>query len=585
MPCYAVGMSRPTYTKNEVTSWPVPNYWDFAALLFVIAIIALLGWGASAMLGNFDVGQSIPISLSPSHLPYYALRSVLRMFIALLLSLLVTFIFGTWAAKSRQAERLIIPMIDILQSVPVLGFLTITVPGFILLFHGSMMGPECAAIFAIFTAQVWNMILSFYQSVKTVPHQLNEAARVFHLSSWQKFWRIDTPFAMPSLIWNMMMSMSSSWVFLVASEAISVAGHHINLPGVGSYIALALEQKDMAAIGYAIITMFVVILLYDQILFRPLVAWAEKFKAQMDADEDEPESWVLDLFQRTAFFRFVGYLLGWGADHIVNFKLFRYTSGRRYYQPNIILRKTMRLVWNIILFLVLVAAAWVLVRFIVLNLPLNEILHAFYLGSVTAVRVVVLIIVSSLIWVPIGVWIGLRPRVAQVIQPVAQFLAAFPVNLLFPVVFMLIVNYHLNVNIWVSPLMVLGTQWYILFNVVAGASAMPKNLRQAVGTLNVKGWLWWRKVMLPAIFPYYITGAITAAGGAWNISIIAEAVSWGNQQLHAVGLGAFITEVATNGSFAELALGISVMSLYVLAFNHVLWKPLYNLAEERYRII
>lgn len=579
-------MPRQTYAKNEVTSWPVPNYWDAVAFCFVVALLVLLGWGAREMLVQFDVGQQTPISLSPAYLPYYALRSVLRMFIALGFSLIFTFIFGTWAAKSRSAEKLIIPLIDILQSVPVLGFLTITVPAFILLFPGSMLGPEAAAIFAIFTAQVWNMALSLYQSVKTVPTELSEAAAMFRLSPWQKFWRIDTPFAMPGLIWNMMMSMSCSWVFLVASEAIAVAGHHISLPGVGSYIALAILQKNKLAILYSIITMLLVILIYDQILFRPLVAWSQKFKPNNEEeDEDEAESWVLNLFQRTAFFNFIGDCIGWCVDRFVNLSILRHTPTRRYYEPSDVWRRIFLMAWNSCLLVSLVASLVILFLFITRSIPFGEIIHTFYLGAITAIRVIVLIIVSSIIWVPIGVWVGSKAKIAQIVQPIAQFLAAFPANLLFPIVFMLIVKYHLSVNIWVSPLMVLGTQWYILFNVIAGASSLPKNLRQAVGTLNVKGWLWWRKFMLPAIFPYYITGAITAAGGAWNISIIAEAVQWGNQQLNATGLGAYITEVATKGSFEQLVLGISVMSLYVLAFNHFLWKPLYNLAEERFQIL
>lgn len=578
-------MPRQMYSKNEVTSWPIPNYWDAAAFFFVVAVLVLLGWGAKEMLIQFNIGQPTPISLDPGYLPYYALRSVLRMLIALSFSLIFTFIFGTWAAKSRSAEKLIIPLIDILQSVPVLGFLTITVPLFILLFRGSMLGPEAAAIFAIFTAQVWNMALSLYQSVKTVPSELTEAAAMFRLSPWQKFWRIDTPFAMPGLIWNMMMSMSSSWVFLVASEAMSVAGHHISLPGVGSYIALAIEQKDKMAILYSIIAMLLVILIYDQILFRPLVAWSQKFRPSIDEEDDEPESWVLNLFQRTAFFNFIGSCFGWCADRFVNISILRHTHARRYYEPNEKWRRFFSIVWNGCLILFLMAALVILFRFITHSLPFSEILHTFYLGAVTALRVLVIITVSSIIWVPIGVWVGSKAKVAQVVQPIAQFLAAFPANLLFPIVFMLIVKYHLSVNIWVSPLMVLGTQWYILFNVIAGASSLPKNLRQAVNTLNVSGWLWWRKFMLPAIFPYYITGAITAAGGAWNISIIAEAVQWGNQELNATGLGSYITQVATKGSFEQLVLGISVMSLYVLAFNHFLWKPLYNLAQERFQIL
>lgn len=576
--------SRNMYAKNEATTWPVPNYWDVVALLFVLGILFLLSWGAKSMVGHYQLGQPIPISLDPSKLPYYALRSVFRMLIALFCSTVFTFVFGTWAAKSRQAERIIIPMIDILQSVPVLGFLTITVVGFVVLFRGSMLGPECAAIFAIFTAQVWNMTLSFYQSVRTVPDDLKEASRMFHLSAWQRFWRIDVPFAMPGLLWNAMMSMSGSWVFLVASEAITVANQNITLPGIGSYIALAIKQANLHAIVYVIIAMFLVIALYDQIIFRPLVAWAEKFKAEETASEVVPESWLLDLFQRTRVFRYVGGLLSLLGDLFVNVRLRPRKKERRYVAPKPLMQKTAVIAWNVFLVLLVIVTCLLLLRYILTVVSAHEVGRVFYFGLITAIRVMVLIVVSSIIWVPVGVWVGLSPRASQIVQPVAQFFAAFPANLLFPVVAVVIVRYHLNVNVWVSPLMILGTQWYILFNVIAGTMALPKNLRLAVGTLNVRGWLWWKRLILPGIFPYFITGAITAAGGAWNISIIAEVVSWGHIKLHATGLGAYIAEVSGKGDFHRLALGIAVMSIYVLAINRFVWRPLYNVAEERFQI-
>ena len=576
--------SRNTFTKHEVTTWPVPNYWDVIALLLVVAVLFLLGWGAKSMLGQYHPGQTIQISLNPIYLPYYALRSVMRMLIALLCSLIFTFVFGAWAAKSEQAERIIIPMIDVLQSVPVLGFLTVAVVAFVVLFRGSLLGPECACIFTIFTAQVWNMTLSFYQSLRTLPKELREAAAMFHLSGWQKFWRIEVPYAMPGLLWNMMLSMSGSWVFLVASEAISVANKTINLPGIGSYISMAILHQDKIALVYVIIAMFIVIALYDQLLFRPLVAWAEKFKAEESSSEEQPESWLLNLFQRTRFFRFIGHILSILGDGVVNFRLFRVRKQRKYVEPNWVLRRVTLWLWNGALVAIVAAVTWYVLRYIYHSVPYFETLHVFYLGFVTAIRVTALIIVSSIIWVPIGVWIGLNPRASQVVQPVAQFLAAFPANLLFPVVAILILRYHLNVNIWTSPLMILGTQWYILFNVIAGAASLPKNLHHAVGTLNVRGWLWWKRFVLPGIFPFYITGAITAAGGAWNISIIAEFVTWGRHHLIATGLGAYITEMSNAGNFQKLTLGIVVMSIYVLVINRILWRPLYNLAEERFQI-
>jgi len=578
-------MRRQTYDKNEVTTWPVPNYWDVVALVLILAILFLLGWGAKAMVGHYHVGQQISISLDPWMLPYYALRTVLRMLLALSCSLVFTFVFGTWAAKSAAAERIIIPLIDVLQSVPVLGFLTITVVAFIVLFRGSMLGPEAAAIFAIFTAQVWNMTLSFYQSLRTVPNEMREAALMFQLSGWQQFWKIEVPFAMPGLIWNMMMSMSGSWVFLVAAEAmINFDGTTITLPGIGSYIEKAISQSNMDAIGYVIVAMFVVIALYDQLLFRPLVAWAQKFKAEDATDEDEPESWLLDLFQRTRFFQHIRDWIGYFSNRIVNGSWFRKRHQKVRETTQTRWQQFFTMLWYVILIAVVASAAVYLFHYIFATVSLSVVGQVALMGLATGLRVLVAIIISSLIWVPLGVWIGMNPKASQIVQPIAQFLAAFPANLFFPIMVLAILHFHLNVNIWVTPLMVIGTQWYILFNVVAGTMAVPKNLKQAMGTLNIRGWLWWRRFMLPAIFPFYITGAITAAGGAWNISIIAEALNWGKTHLYAYGLGAFITKVYNENSFALLALGIAIMSVYVVLINRLIWRPLYNMAVERFQI-
>lgn len=576
---------RQTYTKNEVTSWPIPNYWDLVALVLVLAILCLLGWGAKGMMGVYHLGQKLPISLSPTMLPYYALRTVCRMFIAMFCSLVFTFVFGTWAAKSRHAERLIIPLIDIAQSVPVLGFLTVAVANLTAIFQGSLLGPELASIFAIFTAQVWNMTLSFYQSLKTVPTEMREAAAILQLSAWQKFWRLEVPFAMPGLLWNAMMSMSGSWVYLIASGAITVANQTITLPGLGSYMWLAMMHADMRAEVYVIITMFIVIALYDQLLFRPLVAWSEKFRAgDLDDDTPEPSSWLLHIFQRTAFFQRIGAGLSRFGDWFVNFPLFLKHAQRRVVAVDPKIRQTMLQLGYGFLAALLIFAVLIMGRFIYADVPYSETWHILYLGAVTALRVMAVIVLSAVVWVPIGVWVGLNPKVSRVVQPIAQFLAAFPPNLLFPIFIIAIIRFHLNVDIWSSPLMILGTQWYILFNVVAGTTALPKNLRQAVDTLNVRGWLWWKRLILPGIFPYVVTGAITAAGGAWNMSIITEVLTWGHIHLAATGLGAYIAHMTTVGDFPREALGIVVMSLYVLAFNYLIWRPLYNLAEQRFQI-
>lgn len=572
-----------TFNKNEASKRSYANYWDLIALILVSSVIAALGWGATHMSVPYHLGESIPVDLDPSALPYYALRTTLRLFIGLGFSLLFTFIFATWAAKSKHAERIIIPIIDVLQSVPILGFLSITIVAFITLFPNSLLGPECAAIFAIFTSQVWNMALSFYQSLRTVPEELNESVKIFHLSGWQRFWKLDVPFAMPGLLWNIMMSMSASWFFVVASEAITVANQQITLPGIGSYIFTAIQQANFTAVLYAILAMFIVIMLYDQLLFRPLAAWSDKFKFEHTASEEVAESWLINLFQRTKLLRRLTRFINFLWDHFVNCRLFlRKKHDYEIHHP--LARKSFMVIAYVIFLSALALALYVLMDFIFSTVSLNEALHVFTLGLITGFKVMVLISLCSLFWIPVGVWIGLRPRVAQFAQPIIQFLAAFPANLLFPIVVILIVKFHLNVNIWTAPLMVLGTQWYIAFNVIAGTIALPKDLRQAATSFQVKGWLWWKRLILPGIFPYFVTGAITAAGGAWNASIVAEIVSWGSITLQAVGLGAFIEHYASIGDFPRESLGIIVMCVFVLVINHILWRPLYKLAEERYAL-
>lgn len=561
------------------------NVWDVLALLLVLSVITFFAWNARQMATPYELGQVTPISLKTTDLPFYASRTVMRMLIALFFSLLFTFIFGTWAAKSKRAERIIIPMIDVLQSVPILGFLSVTVAGFIGLFPGSMLGPECAAIFAIFTSQAWNMALGFYQTVSAVPSEVEEAGKMFHLSAWQRFWRIEVPFSMPGLLWNAMVSMSAGWFFVVAAEAITVSNQEILLPGIGSFIAVAIQAANMRAIGYAVMTMFIVIILYDQLFFRPLVAWSDKFRSGGVADEKIPESWVINLFRRTKLFRNIGRQLEKMFNMFVNASIFQVKATlptRK--QIKFASERIIEKVWDVGLVLICVVAISFMLRFIIQHLNLSEVGYVFYLGVITALRVFILIVISSIIWVPIGIKIGLSPRATQIAQPIAQILAAFPANLFYPFIVMVIVLYHLNPNIWLTPLMILGAQWYILFNAIAGASVLPKDLLQVADNLGLKGWLRWKRLLLPGIFPYYVTGAITASGGAWNASIVAEVASWGDHKLVATGLGAYISEYTTIGSFSHTALGIGMMCIFVLAFNRIIWRPLYVYAENSFVI-
>lgn len=557
-----------------------PNRWDWALLPLVLALLVLLAFAAMQMSRPFALGETLQISLDPSYLPYYLLRTILRMFTALAFSLLFSLIFAAIAVKYAAAEKVMIPALDILQSVPILGFQAIAIAPFIALFPGNLLGVECAAIFAIFTSQAWNMAFSLYQSMRNVPSELNEAARIFRLSGWQRFWRLELPFAMPGLLWNMMMSMSGGWFFLVAAEAISVAGQDIKLPGIGSYIAVAIEAENGGAIAWAITAMLTGILLYDQLFFRPLLAWADKFRFEESQGDTAQQSWLLDWMRSSSWFRawseglwaWLGRALAWFGSS--------YDGTSNKAKPRFVHPLWARF-WDVLLTLASLWALYQLIRFVHTDVGWGEVAHVAGLGLITLLRVMLLIALASLVWVPIAVWVGLRPQYSQRVQALAQFLAAFPVNLMFPLVVFVMVAFKLTPNIWLSPLMVFGTQWYILFNVVAGAAAIPNELRLAADNLGLKGWLKWKRVYLPAVFPSYITGAITASGGSWNASIVAEYVTWGKTTLIADGLGSYIKQMTEAGDFHRIALGIAVMCVFVTLLNRFFWRRLYALAEER----
>ncbi|HEY4249770.1 MAG TPA: ABC transporter permease subunit [Roseomonas sp.] len=556
---------------------------DVIAFLLLAAAAVLVVHGAGEMNHPLAELAAAPVTLDPANLPEYALRTTLRMFAALAASLVFTFTIALLAARSRRAEMVIIPALDILQSVPVLGFLTFTVTFFMGLFPGRQLGAECAAIFAIFTSQAWNMAFSFYQSLRTLPKDLTEVSRQFGFSAWLRFIRLELPFATPGLVWNIMMSMSGGWFFVVASEAITVGDRTVTLPGIGSWLALAIERRDVAAVAWAVGAMAVVIALYDQLVFRPVVAWADKFRFEQTASQQRPRSWLYDIIRRTRLMRLLLKPLDWPVRRLGHIHWPRLPALPA---PRIgaAASRALDRLWLALVVLAVLWAVWLLAHFIAASLTPREVLVAFGLGFATLARVIVLIALASLVWVPIGVWIGLHPAWAQRVQPVAQFLAAFPANVLFPFAVTAILGWHLNPDVWLSPLMVLGTQWYILFNVIAGASALPNDMREAARIYGMRGWQWWRQLGLPGVFPYYVTGALTASGGSWNASIVAEAVSWGDRHVEAAGLGAFIARATEAADYPRVALGIAVMSIFVIAFNRILWRPLYAYAERRLRL-
>ncbi|MCW6511228.1 ABC transporter permease [Lichenifustis flavocetrariae] len=561
----------------------LPNQWDIIALSLIFGAFVLIVHGSRGMLVPLPAPSANAIDLSYLQLPYYALRTTLRMFAAMTASIIFTLTYATIAAKSRRAEMVLIPLLDVLQSVPILGFLSFTVTFFLGLFPGSLLGAECAAIFAIFTSQAWNMAFSFYQSLRTVPRDLSEVVDGFRLSGWQRFWQLETPFAVPGLIWNAMMSMSGGWFFVVASEAISVGDTTIKLPGIGSYLAVAIDQRRVDCVLMAVLAVLVVIVLYDQLVFRPIVAFADKFKVELSASEKGDTPWVLRLYQRTSWLKRATDPVRDAFDWFTSLRIDLPAWGSSRPASRTVSR-LIDIVWFALVGLLAAYSVYEVATFVGAALTWHDLIVAMGLTLVTMLRVVVLLALATLFWVPIGVWVGLRPNLAEKVQPLAQFLAAFPANVLFPIAVIGILSFRLNPDIWLSFLIIFGTQWYIVFNVIAGASAYPNDLKEAAANFRITGWSWWRKVILPGIFPYYVTGALTASGGSWNAAIVAEYVKWGDDKVAAHGIGAYIAQATDAGDFPRIVLGVAVMSVFVIMFNRLLWRPLFGFAERRLRI-
>ncbi len=577
-------MIRTTYPSPEaLRRLPI----GLADVVVVIGALALLT--ALAKVGSGTTVAFIPqkhlvphVSLDPRNLPYYAARSTLRMFIALIWSVLFTFAYGYAAAHSRRAERVLIPLLDILQSVPVLGFLTITITGFIALFPGSLLGLEFASIFAIFTAQVWNMTFSFYQSVRTIPKELDEAATLYRLSAWERFTKIEIPSGMVGLVWNGMMSFGGGWFFLAASEAISVGNQNYTLPGIGSYVAAAVVEKSIPALIWSAITIAIVIVVIDQLFWRPVVAWADRFRFEQSAAAVQPGSWVYDVVSAARLPAMIG--RAWApAGEACNRALSRLTRARKTHRGSSRGTASMR-TYYVVLFTTLVALVAYIIYFLVSTKVIGDLPRVLELGFFTMLRVFVLIAFSTVVWVPLGVAIGFHPRLARALQPVVQFLASFPANIVFPFATLAFISYRVPINWGCILLMALGAQWYVLFNTIAGAQSIPTELREMTADLEVRGWLRWKRFIIPGVFSAWVTGAITASGGAWNASIVSEVVTWGNTTLTASGLGAYITEATGKGDGGREALGIVVMSVFVVTVNRLVWRRLYHYAKVRFSL-
>ncbi|MER7170011.1 ABC transporter permease [Streptomyces mesophilus] len=551
-----------------------------AAVLVLGYLILQVGKGTTV---NVDPADVSGVDTDPARLPYYGARSLLRMFVALGASVLFTFVYAYAAARSRRLERILIPALDILQSVPVLGFLAITTTGFIALFPGSMLGLELASIFAIFTSQAWNMTFGFYASLTSLPRELDEVSRSFGFTRWMRFWRIELPSGAIDLIWNGMMSFAGGWFFLVASEAISVANHNYTLPGVGSYAGAAIGDGDLGKVGWAILTMAVMVISVNFLFWRPLTAWAEKFKNEQSEATHVQRSLVLDFLRRSHWPALLGRFLA-PVREAVNRAGRIFGRDDRPLSVDPAKRRVGDIVFGAIATALIAWGLFDLLRYLNDNTGLGVFGEPLVLGLVTLLRVVVLVAVATVIWVPVGVKIGFSPKLAKIAQPIVQVLASFPANFLFPLAMWFFLRTGLDINIGCIFLMALGAQWYILFNTIAGAMAIPSDLKEAMDDLGVRGLQRWKRLIIPGVFPSYVTGGITASGGAWNASIVAEVVTFSGTTLSATGLGAYIFKATEEGDFPRLLAGVAVMSLYVVGLNRLFWRRLYRLAETRYSL-
>jgi NitT/TauT family transport system permease protein len=581
-------MAQQTYPTRESMRRPPAGLADIAVILGVFALIYIVVRVSRGALVPFLPPETLPppVSLDPINLPYYLARSTIRMFAAMGFSLLFTFAYGYIAAHSRRAERILVPLLDILQSVPVLGFLSITIVGFIALFKGSLLGLEAASVFAVFTSQAWNMTFSFYQSLRSVPHELDEASRMYRLPRWQHFTRLELPAAMIGLVWNMMMSFGGGWFFVAASEAISVLNQNYTLPGIGAYVTQAVEAQDFTALAFAVAGMVIMIIALDQLLWRPLIAWVDKFKMEQSASQEAPQSWLLNLLRVARLPSLISQTLAPINERITNLlsgNLIRINT-QRAPRAEAAASPWIDRVYNTIILICIAVLAALGARFVFSEVGLDEALHTVLLGLFTLLRVLFLVVISTLIWVPLGVAIGFNPRLARILQPITQFLASFPANFLFPFITVALIQLHVTLDIGGILLMSLGAQWYILFNVIAGAQSVPTELREMAANMGLRGWKLWRALIIPAIFSTWVTGAITASGGAWNASIVSEVVSWGNTTLTANGLGAYIAQVTASGDWPRIVLSVGMMSLFVVGINRLLWRRLYALGEARFTL-
>jgi NitT/TauT family transport system permease protein len=524
---------------------------------------------------------TVEIDLSVSALPGYALLSLSRGLAAYVLSLLFTLTYGYWAARDRIAERVLIPALDILQSIPVLGFMPGLVLGLVAAFPGSNVGLELAAVIMIFTGQAWNMTFSFYHSLKSIPRDLTEVATLNRFHWWQRFRSVELPFSAIGLVWNSMMSMAGGWFFLMINEAFVLGDKDFRLPGLGSYMSVAVARGDGGAMVAAVGAMALMIIAVDQLLWRPVVVWAQKFRVEESGQTEAMESWFLDLLRRSDFLPWVSGLLRRAAKAVAP------TPKTRPERASRARRRSFAGAASLALFAALLALlGWGAVGLVHLlrRVPFGAWAGIGAAATLTLGRVLLATAIGTLWTVPAGLAIGLSPRLSRVLQPVVQVVASFPAPMLFPAVVAVLTAAGVGLGWGSVLLMLLGTQWYILFNVIAGATAIPADLREAARIYRVGTFQRFRELYFPAVFPYLVTGWVTAAGGAWNASIVSEYMSFRGEVLATNGLGARVSVAAASGEFAVLAAAITVMAGMVALFNRLVWRRLHGVAEERFSL-
>ena len=545
-------------------------------------VIVLLYAGARLAFDAPTVVTGPDISLSPSALPWYTLLSVGRMAAAYALSMLFTLLYGRAAAYNRRAEQLLMPLLDVLQSVPILSFLPVVLLSLSAVLPQNI-AAELASIVLIFTSQAWNLTFAWYQSLTTLPKELSEASAIFRLNTWMKFKNLELPFGTISLVWNSMMSWAGGWFFLMAAEIFTVGARDFRLPGLGTYLREAANQSDYAAIGWGVGTLILAVVLLDQAVWRPLIAWSDRFKVEMVENDEPPTSWFYDLIGNARLTNWLSErLFGPLAETFDRAMLRRFPmhSGTQSEQP---VRSWLAIVFSGLLGLCLLYGLY-RAGSMLFTIPSGQWVQVGLSVLATLLRVSIALLLALSWTVPVGVAIGTNRRLATILQPVVQVTASVPATALFPVILLLVLNLPGGLNLAAVLLMLMGTQWYLLFNIIAGASAIPQDLKYTTQLMQISGWQRWRTLILPAIFPYLVTGAITASGGAWNASIVAEYQSFGGQTLSVTGIGALIAQTTASGNYPLLLAATLAMVLTVILVNRLLWRRLYILAEEKYRM-